>query len=97
VDVVAVDEFVNAHALLANAVEKGSSVSGENFTDGCVAEHGVKAADYGGQLVWWAAAAGALDGLDSVADAVDAVADGVRKIAVEEQEFEDTVGGKSAV
>jgi hypothetical protein len=41
-----------------------------------------------------AAAAGALNGFDGVADAVDAVANGVRKVAIEQQELENAVGRK---
>ena len=91
-NVVAVDEFVDAEALLADVVEKRSRIAGENFTDGGVAEHGVQPADAGGEFVRRAAAAGVLNGVDGVADAVNAVADGVGKVAVEQQELEDAIG-----
>ena len=92
VDVIAVDQFVDAQALLADGVEKCGGVAGENFADGGVAEHGVEAADAGGQFVGRAAAAGVLDGFDGLADAVDAVANGVGKVAIEQEELEDAVG-----
>ena len=71
-----------------------SGIAGEDFVDGGVAQHGVQPADAGGQFVGRAAAAGALNGLDGLAHAVDAVADGVGKIAIEQQEFEDAIGGE---
>ena len=60
-DVVAVDEFVDAEALLADVVEERRGVAGEDFGDGGVAEHGVQAADAGGEFVGRAAAAGVLE------------------------------------
>ena len=94
VHVIAVDEFVNAQALLADGVQECRRIAGQNFADGGVAEHGVQPADARGELVRRAAAAGALDGFNGVADAVDAVADGVGKVAIEQQKLENAVGSK---
>ena len=91
-DVIAVDEFVNAHALLADGVQECGRVAGQDFADGGVAQHGVQTADARGELVGRAPAAGALDGFDGVANAVDAIADGMREIAIEQQEFENAIG-----
>ena len=49
-----------------------AGVAGEDLADGGVAEHGVQPADAGGEFVGRAAAAGVLDGLDGLANAVDA-------------------------
>ena len=43
--VMAIDELVDFHALLADGVEKAGRVAGENFADGGEAERGVEAAD----------------------------------------------------
>ena len=59
-----------------------------------VAEHGVQAADARGQFVRRAAAAGVLDGLDGLANAVDGVADGVGKVAIEQQKLENAIGSE---
>ena len=66
--------------------------SGQNLADRGVAQHGVQASDPRGQLVRRAPAAGALDRFDGVANAVDAVADGVRKIAIQQEKFQNAVG-----
>jgi hypothetical protein len=47
VDVVAIHEFVDTHALLADGVQECAGIAGEDFADGGVAEHGVEAADAG--------------------------------------------------
>ncbi len=51
-----------------------------------------KAADAGGEFVGRTPAAGVLDGLDRLANAIDGVADGVGKVAIEQKEFEDAIG-----
>ena len=79
-------------ALLADAVQECSRVAGQDLGDGGVAQHGVQPADARGQLVGRTPAAGALDGFDGVANAVDAIADGMRKIAIEQEEFQNAVG-----
>ena len=56
-------------------------------------EHGVQSADAGGQFFGRTAGAGALDGFEGGADAVDGIANGVGEVAVEQQKFEDAVGG----
>src|ERR1700677_4661699 len=91
-DVMAIDEFVNAHGLLADAVQESCRVTGEDLRDVGVTQHGVESSDDGGQFIRRTAAASALDGLDSVADAVDAVADGMRKIAIEQEKFKNAIG-----
>ena len=93
VNVVAVNEFMDAHALLANGVKERSGIAGEDFADGGVAEHGVKAADAGGEFFGRTASPGALDGFDRAHDAVDGVANGMGEVPIEEQEFENPVGG----
>ena len=67
-------------------------IAGENFADGGEAEHGVQFADACREFVRWAAAAGVLDGLNRLANAIDGVADGVGKVAIEEEKFEDAIG-----
>ena len=49
-------------------------------------------ADARGKLIGRTAAAGVLDGIDCGTDAIHAVADGVRKVAVEQQELENAIG-----
>ena len=49
---------------------KCAGIAGENLADGGKAEHGVQPADGRNQLVRRAAAAGALNRFDGVADAV---------------------------
>ncbi len=62
------------------------------LVDGGEAEHGVQPADAGDQFVRRAAAAGALNGFNGLAHAVHAVADGVRKVAIEQQKLQNAVG-----
>ena len=50
-DVIAINEFVNAHALLTNGVQKCGRVSGQDFANGGVAQHGVKSPDACGQVL----------------------------------------------
>ena len=87
VHVVAVDLLVDAHALLADGVQKSGGVAEANFANGGVFEHGVETADACREFLGRAASAGALDGLDGVADGVNAIANCVGKVAVEQQEF----------
>src|ERR1700722_2444280 len=92
--IIAVDEFVNSHGLLADAMQKGSRVAGQNLRDVCIAQHGMQTTNHRGQLVWWPSSACALDGFDGVADTVDAVADSMGKIAIEQKEFQNAAGRK---
>src|ERR1035438_6525454 len=89
--VVTVDELVDAHALLADGVQESRRIPGQDLPDGGVAQHSLQPADDRNQLVRRTAAAGALKPLDSVADAFDGVSDGVRKVAIEQQELENAV------
>jgi hypothetical protein len=97
VDVVAVDEFVDAEALLADVVKELRGVAGEDLGDGGVAEHGVQAADAGGEFVRGSAAAGVLNGVDGRADGVDTVSNRVGEVAVEQEEPRMRSGSRSAV
>ena len=60
-DVVAVHDFVDAHALLADGVKERGGIAVEDLADRSETEHGVKAADAGGEFVGRTAAAGVLD------------------------------------
>ena len=91
-DVITVDKLVNGEGLRADGVEEAGGVAVEDFVDGGVAELRVEAADDGDQLFRRAAATGALDGFNGIADAVDAIEDGVGKIAIEQEEFKNAVG-----
>jgi len=88
VHIKAVNEVVDVQALSADVMQKASRITGEDFVDGCVAQHGAELADGGLQLLGRAPAAGLLNALDGLARAFDAVMDGVGKVAVEHQELE---------
>src|SRR5580693_1338786 len=90
--VVAIDQFMNAHGLLANGVQECGWISGEDLSDAGVAELCVQQADDGSDLFRRAAAAGTLDGLDGMANTVDAETDGVGKVAIEKEELENALG-----
>jgi len=91
-NVVAVDEIVDAHALLADGVQKAGCIAGQNFSDAGESQHGVQPADHREQLVGGTPSAGPLDSLHGLANAVSRVANGVRKVAIEKQEFQNTIG-----
>src|SRR5664279_3567363 len=91
VDVIAVDHFMNAHALFADGMQKRGCIAGKDFTDGCESEHGMEPPDSRGQFVGWPPAAGVLNGLDGLPNAIDRIADSVRKITVEQEELENSV------
>src|SRR5579862_1709563 len=93
VHVETVNKFVNVDTLLANGVKKCARISGEDFADSRVSQHGVESADARGEIFRRTTSAGALNGFYGGADAIDRITNGVRKIAIEQQEFEDAIGG----
>src|ERR1700728_822666 len=88
-NVVAVEEIMDAQALLANRVEKRCRVALTDFADGGVAEHGVETTDARNELIGRTPAAGALDGFDRVANAVNGISNRVGKISIQEKELEN--------
>ncbi len=82
-DVVAIDQFVNEHALFANGVQKCGRVSGKDFANRGVTQHGVKSPDACAQVVWRSSSASVLNRLNRLAHTVNRVANGVGKVAVE--------------
>src|ERR1700721_1753929 len=91
-DVIAVHDFVDAHALMANGVEECGSISIQDFADRSETEQGMQFANACAEFVGGTASAGVLNGLDCLANTVDGVADRVRKVAIKQEEFEDPVG-----
>src|SRR5580704_10420268 len=84
---------MDSHALLSDGVKECAGITRQNLMDGGVAEHGVETANAGAEFFGWAAGAGPLDGFDGTHDAVDRIANGVREVAIEEEEFENAIGG----
>ena len=78
-----VDEFMNSDALLTNGVKEGAWVSGQNFPDGGVSQHGMKTANAGGEIFGRAAGSGALDGFNRAANAINRVSNGMWEVAIE--------------
>src|SRR5579859_6497837 len=93
-DVVAVHDFVDAHALLANGVKECGSIAVQNFADRGIAEHGVQFANASAEFIRRTPAAGVLNGLNGLANTVDGISNGVWKVAIEQEKFEDTVGSE---
>jgi hypothetical protein len=94
VDVEVVDGLVDALALALDSVEIFDDVAVEDFVDAGKRERGVEAAGDAIELFGAILAGLRLDRLEGALQAIDGEAEGVGELGIEEEIFEDAIGGE---